>query len=180
VSIQVGEAHEGVLDPAAVVAGQRADERPDHRRDARDEERHLLRGLDPVHDAAEVVAAEKVGPEDVPVPERRPFAGRCEVEAVEPIRRDVARQRAGDEDDREDHEACDRQPVPEKPAPCVVPLAADVRCETAVVDLRIDAGPPDSLLRLRASRSERLISQRTPARWSERRPPSDRPCAADS
>ena len=68
---EVGEAHEAVVDRAAVVAGDGADEGADERREQRDDDRDAERRLDAVDDAAEVVAAELVGAEDVPVVQRR-------------------------------------------------------------------------------------------------------------
>ena len=65
-----------VVDPAAVVAGDRADEEADERRDDRDEEADLLRRADAVDDAAEVVAADLVRAEEVVPGRRRRRAGR--------------------------------------------------------------------------------------------------------
>ena len=73
---EVGEAHQQVVDDAAVVAGDRADRRADRRREEGDEERDPERRPEPEDDAAQVVATELVGAEEVPVLERR-AAGRC-------------------------------------------------------------------------------------------------------
>ncbi len=45
---EIGEAHQDVVEQAAVVAGDRADDEPDDRRDDGDEDADLLRGADAV------------------------------------------------------------------------------------------------------------------------------------
>src|SRR5581483_8576296 len=62
---EVGDAHDHVVDPAAVVAGDGADEEPEDRRHDRDHEVDLLGRLDAVDHAAEVVASDLVRPEVV-------------------------------------------------------------------------------------------------------------------
>ena len=63
---EVGEAHEQVVHVAAVVAGQRTDSGAERGREQGDEDRHPERRPDPEHDAAQVVASELVGAEEVP------------------------------------------------------------------------------------------------------------------
>ena len=67
---EIGDAHDRVVDPAAVVAGDRADEQPEERRHHCHDEADLLRRANAVDDAAEVIAADLVGPEVV-VPDAR-------------------------------------------------------------------------------------------------------------
>ena len=68
---QVDEAHQEVVDLSAVVAGDRPHDRAQKGRDHGDEERHPERRAKPEDDAAQVVAPELVGPEQVPAAQRR-------------------------------------------------------------------------------------------------------------
>ena len=68
---EVREAHQEVVDTAAVVAGDRADRRADGGREERDEDGDPQRGADPVDDPAQVVAAELVRAEQVVLERRR-------------------------------------------------------------------------------------------------------------
>ena len=68
---EVDEAHEQVVDLSAVVAGDCSHDRPTAVATS-DEERHPERRAEPEDDAAQVVAPELVGPEQVPAAQRRP------------------------------------------------------------------------------------------------------------
>ena len=60
---EVGEAHQDVVDPTAVIAGDRTEHDADDCRDDRHQNADLRGGPDAVNDAAELVAPEVVGAE---------------------------------------------------------------------------------------------------------------------
>ena len=68
---EVDEPHEQVVDLPAVVAGDCSHDGAQNSRHAGDEERHPERRAEPEDDAAQVVAPELVGPEQVPAAQRR-------------------------------------------------------------------------------------------------------------
>ena len=68
---EIDEPHEQVVDLPAVVAGDCSHDRAQNGGHAGDEERHPERRAEPEDDAAQVVAPELVGPEQVPAAQRR-------------------------------------------------------------------------------------------------------------
>ena len=117
----------------AVVARDRSDDRAEHRRDDRDEERDPERGPEPEDDAAQIVAPELVGPEQVPTLERRALHDVLEVELVVRVRSDLLREDRDESGEDQEHEARDREPMPEEAHTGVRPLAAGLDLEAALV-----------------------------------------------
>ena len=72
---EVDEPHEQVVDLPAVVPGDCSHDRAQNGGHAGDEERHPERRSEPEDDAAQVVAPELVGTEQVPAAQRRALAG---------------------------------------------------------------------------------------------------------
>ncbi len=106
---EIGEAHQQLIDPAAVVPGERPDDHADHHRDERDPEPDLQRLLERVQHAGELVAAELVGTTEVLPRGRlsRTLEGGGVQLRVELVRRDHVREQRhpaqDDEDEQRDH-----------------------------------------------------------------------------
>ena len=152
---EIGEAHQQVVDLAAVVPGDGADRSSDQRREDRDEEGDPQRRADPVDDPAQVVATELVGAEDVPALEprrqRQPGhgIGVLEVDLVVAVGRDLLREDRDQGEEEQDHEADDREAVPKEAHPRVRPLAPRLELDAGLVcELLVSRGqrgrPDDS------------------------------------
>jgi hypothetical protein len=99
----VGESHQDVVDDAAVVAGERADNEPDQRRDDCDEDAYLERRANPEDGATELVAADRVVAEDMRT--RRSVVDEIEVERSRALRSDEVREDPGAENEDQPEEA---------------------------------------------------------------------------
>ena len=88
---EIGEAHEQVVRPARVVTRDHADRGADDHGQDSDDEGDPHRGPDPVEHAAEVVAPEEVGAEDMTAAKRRRDLEVVHVVPVEPVGRNPRR-----------------------------------------------------------------------------------------
>ena len=114
----LGQPHQHIVDPAAVESGDRSDRDPEHDRQNDRQKPDLQRGPRPVEDAAEHIAAQVIGAEQMPgLRRRKPRASKLE----RPEWRNQRCEQARQDDDRDDHEAHKRQPVLPEPAPAVRP-----------------------------------------------------------
>ena len=157
---EVGDAHQQVVEPAAVVAGDRADDEPDDRRDDGDEDADLHRGADPVDDAAELVAADLVGAEKW-CPDH---VGACRM-LLRSIWSNVygamkLREDPRAEDDDQADQPAHREPVPEEAHARIRPLAPDLELEAG-----LDRSSPTG--RRGAPAGARLPDARTSRRTSK-------------
>src|SRR4029079_11781425 len=123
-----GDAHEEVVQPAAVVAGDRPDHQADERRQDGDEDTDLHRGPDSPDDAGELITSEGVRTE--PVRMRRALEDVREVDLRVRVRRDDAREDPGAEDDHQSEQPGQREAVAEEAHARVRPLAASLELET--------------------------------------------------
>ena len=119
---EVGEAHEQVVEPAAVEAGERADHHADDRRQDRDPERDPQRDLPTVEHARERVAAQLVGAEPVRATTGPAGGSRrcCSVGLGAKLRADEA----GEHHEHEEAERDQRQLVPAELPHRAAPLTA--------------------------------------------------------
>ncbi len=118
---QVGEAHQGRVDPAAVVAGQGPDDRPEGGRQDRHHQRHLDRLLGAAQHLGQRVVADVVGPHRVLQRRRR---GELVGDVGVAVLPEAAADQRDDHHQQEHHQAADGQLVGHEPADDHLGLAA--------------------------------------------------------
>jgi len=95
--------------------------------------RHPERRAQREDDAAQIVAAELIGAEEVLPFRCRPYQDVLEVELVERVGREARRKHGEDGRNKEHDQADNRQPVPEEAPPGVRPLAARLDLQARLV-----------------------------------------------
>ena len=124
---QVGHAHQHVIEPAPVVAGDGSDHAADHTRGDGHGEAHQQRDASPVQHPGELVAPKPVRPQ--PVRAARTLPGLEQVQLVEPVLRDERHQERGQADQEEHDEAGDGQLVALEPSQRELPGGEDALLE---------------------------------------------------